>query len=95
MFAIHPHFTNSSKTATLVEGLLVSLTLVLISYLGMKVWEHGNRLQNQASKLSFQSVPPLYNLDISTTVPRQYRPWKVGKYNMTMGIRRMPDEDWL
>ncbi|KAH7350773.1 hypothetical protein BKA65DRAFT_582791 [Rhexocercosporidium sp. MPI-PUGE-AT-0058] len=32
---------------------------------------------------------------MSTTVPRPYRPWKAGKYNMTMGIRRMPEEDWL
>ncbi|KAG4419193.1 hypothetical protein IFR04_007694 [Cadophora malorum] len=28
-------------------------------------------------------------------MPRAYRPWKAGKYNMTMGIRKMPEEDWL
>ncbi|KAG4440519.1 hypothetical protein IFR05_003989 [Cadophora sp. M221] len=95
MFAIDPQFTYLSITATFMEGILASLTLVFISYLCMKVWRHGNRRQNQRSKLSFRNVPPLNNFDISATIPRQYRPWKTGKYNMTMGIRRMPDEDWL
>jgi hypothetical protein len=45
--------------------------------------------------LDFSNIEPLPFFDVSKTKPRRYRPWKAGKYNMTMGIRKMPEEDWL
>jgi hypothetical protein len=38
---------------------------------------------------------PLSCFNVAKTEPHAYRPWKSGKYNMTMGIRKMPEEDWL
>jgi len=45
--------------------------------------------------LDFSKIKTLPNFNIRTTPPIPYRPWKAGKYHMTMGIRKMPEEDWL
>jgi hypothetical protein len=45
--------------------------------------------------LDFSELDPRSGFDVAKTEPHRYRPWKSGKYNMTMGIRKMPEQDWL
>ncbi|PUU79948.1 hypothetical protein B9Z19DRAFT_977084 [Tuber borchii] len=48
--------------------------------------------------LTFESPapPPYLDWDISTTKPLPYRPFRYGaKYNITMGLRKMPFEEWI
>ena len=42
---------------------------------------------------SVEEITPLLNFDIHTTEPRPYRPWSSGKFAMTMGIRKLPEDD--
>lgn len=51
--------------------------------------------ETKRSTLDFSKIQPLLGFDHSTALPRAYRPWKAGKYNMTMGIRKMPEDEWL
>jgi hypothetical protein len=45
--------------------------------------------------LDFSGLEPLPGFSVAKSEPYPYRPWKAGKYNMTMGLRKMPEEDWL
>ncbi|PSS27509.1 hypothetical protein M430DRAFT_82927, partial [Amorphotheca resinae ATCC 22711] len=38
---------------------------------------------------------PLPGFDLANTPPYPWRPWRAGKFHMTMGLRKMPEEDWL
>jgi len=42
---------------------------------------------------SAEEITPLLDFDIHTTEPRPYRPWSSGKFAMTMGIRKLPEND--
>lgn len=43
-----------------------------------------------------KSVTPLPEFDVENTAPHPYRPWRSGKFVMTMGIQKVEDEsDWL
>jgi hypothetical protein len=45
--------------------------------------------------LDFSNVKPLPGFDLANTPPYPWRPWRAGKFHMTMGLRKMPEEDWL
>ncbi|KUJ15783.1 uncharacterized protein LY89DRAFT_734932 [Mollisia scopiformis] len=45
--------------------------------------------------LDFSDVVPFPGFDVSSTLPFPYRPFRAGRYTMTMGIRKMPEDDWL
>jgi hypothetical protein len=55
----------------------------------------SRRLRARTRSLDFSNIKPLPCFNVEKTEPHRYRPWKAGKYNMTMGIRKMPEEDWL
>ena len=40
-------------------------------------------------------IRPISALDLPSTQPHPYRPWKPGKFQLTMGLRKMPAERWL
>jgi hypothetical protein len=42
---------------------------------------------------SVEEIIPLLDFDVHTTEPRPYRPWSSGKFAMTMGIRKLPEDD--
>jgi hypothetical protein len=42
-----------------------------------------------------EDIPPLLDFDISPANPHPYRPWSSGKFVMTMGIKKIAQEDWL
>ncbi|KAF2103965.1 hypothetical protein NA57DRAFT_70176 [Rhizodiscina lignyota] len=54
-------------------------------------WARGTATQ----PLDVECLKPNADFDIRNTEPRPYRPWRSGKFVMTMGIRKMPREDWL
>ncbi|KAL2071674.1 hypothetical protein VTL71DRAFT_12909 [Oculimacula yallundae] len=72
-----------------------SLALTLIIYSFKVGWERWNKLILRSSRLNFHDIPPLPDFNVCEIAPQPCRPWKAGKYNMTMGIRSMPEEDWL
>ena len=77
-------------------GILLSIAIALGSYTGGINWQQLNRFRNQRKPtLDFSGIEPLPSFDLATTQPYPYRPWKAGKYHMTMGLRKMPEEDWL
>ncbi|KAF4633586.1 hypothetical protein G7Y89_g4518 [Cudoniella acicularis] len=55
----------------------------------LKKYERG------PNALDFSSIQPVSDLDVEKKLPHPYRPWQAGKYHMTMGIRKMPEEEWL
>jgi hypothetical protein len=79
---------------------LLALLLLLISNLnGMSF---GLRFRRRHLKLGAsgtnveKSVTPLPGFDVENTPPHPYRPWRSGKFVMTMGIQKVGDEsDWL
>lgn len=40
-------------------------------------------------------ITPLPDFDVAKTKPQPYRPWKSGKFVMTMGLSKLNPEDWL
>jgi Haem-dependent oxidative N-demethylase, alpha subunit-like len=71
----------------------MTLLVVVLSFFCFAIWKMVPRARQQS--LNFSNIQRLSSFDVAKTAPRQYRPWKAGKYNMTMGIRKMPEEDWL
>ena len=57
--------------------------------------EKHDQLQDEEVALSFSSIPPIEDFDLEATEPYPYRPWMGGKFQMTMGIRKMNELDWL
>ena len=49
--------------------------------------------ENEDRKDPIEEIPPVPDFDIHTTDPRPYRPWLSGKFAMTMGIRKLPEDD--
>jgi len=86
--------TSSMIFAVIGTGLLV--TLVLGSYTAVHKWRRWHVLsKTQRPSLDLSRVTPLPLFDVANKKPHPYRPWKAGKYNMTMGLRKMPEETWL
>jgi hypothetical protein len=77
-------------TSIAVLGIVLLIAIPLSSYGCLKLF--GNR---KKPTLDFSGIQPLPSFDIAKTPPRPYRPWRAGKYHMTMGLRKMPEEDWL
>jgi hypothetical protein len=44
---------------------------------------------------SSDHVKPRTDFDLAATAPHPYRPWKSGKFVMTMGIRKIEPQHWL
>lgn len=40
-------------------------------------------------------ITPLPGFDVENTFPHPYRPWRSGKFVMTMGIQKVDESDWL
>ncbi|KAH7419997.1 hypothetical protein BKA64DRAFT_31206 [Cadophora sp. MPI-SDFR-AT-0126] len=87
------HLSNIS--VMIVFGISMLLVVYFQCFIVKKIWTHWIWTKKAGPKLDFRAVPALNDFDMSKTTPRAYRPWKAGKYNMTMGIRKMPEEDWL
>jgi hypothetical protein len=87
---------NFSATSSAISmgafALAGALGLYAISR-GLELWRAANKLKG--STLDFSNVQGLLDFDHTTAEPIAYRPWKAGKYNMTMGIRKMPEDEWL
>lgn len=81
-----------STSAISIALLTGTLGLYALSY----VFKHYRiTSKRKRATLDFSKIQPLLGFDYSTALPRAYRPWKAGKYNMTMGIRKMPEDEWL
>jgi hypothetical protein len=81
------------STAT---GITLSMAVAFVSCVCISIW----RLLNPVSKkeklsLDFSDIKPLHGFDLVNTPPYPWRPWRVGKFQMTMGLRKMPEDDWL
>jgi hypothetical protein len=77
-------------------GLFLSVAVAFGSYLCVVFWRWFNvETKPEKVSLNFSNIRALPDFDIRKTPPTPYRPWKAGKYHMTMGIRKMPEEDWL
>ena len=44
---------------------------------------------------SSTEIRPLDDFDVAKTEPHPYRPWKSGKFVMSMGIQKVRHEEWL
>ena len=87
---------RTPPTSILVGGILLLVTIALGSYAGAIDWQRLKVFRNRTKPtLDFSNVEPLSSFDIVNTLPYPYRPWKAGKYHMTMGLRKMPEQDWL
>ncbi|KAH8592744.1 hypothetical protein B0O99DRAFT_596901 [Bisporella sp. PMI_857] len=73
-----------------------SLFLAFAGYLCIVVLQHFNIVRKpKREPLDFSNITAVHDFDITKTPPYPYRPWRVGKFHMTMGIRKMPEDDWL
>ena len=83
-------------TSILVSGILVLVAIALGSYAGIIDRQRLKVFHNRTKPtLDLSNVGPLPSFDIANIPPYPYRPWKAGKYHMTMGLRKMPEQDWL
>ncbi|KFY15372.1 hypothetical protein V491_05701 [Pseudogymnoascus sp. VKM F-3775] len=84
--------------------LLSSITLVVILGVFLLLRKHKIFASNSANgspkvlvvkEVSSKSggITPDYDFDIHITPQRPYRPWSSGKFAMTMGIRKVPEND--
>jgi hypothetical protein len=67
----------------------ISISYLMLGYSGGK---NGNN-KNSTNENPFAEIAPFYDFNIDTTEPRPYRPWSSGKFAMTMGIRKLPEDD--
>lgn len=83
------------STSTVVLGIFLS-AFISIGLYKVTSWRSLKLFDNRRKKtLDFSKIQPLSSFDLAKTPPYPYRPWKAGKYHMTMGLRKMPEEDWL
>ncbi|KAF8865130.1 hypothetical protein BDZ45DRAFT_669020 [Acephala macrosclerotiorum] len=73
-------------------GILLSM-VALVAYGILAAWRYFTKPRVLA--LDFSDITPFPGLDVSNTLPFPYRPFRAGRYTMTMGIRKMPEDDWL
>lgn len=69
--------------------------LLCILFLCFTIWKRRKLFRGNARSLDFSNIQPLTDFDLMKTLPTPYRPWKAGRYNMTMGIRKMLEDEWL
>jgi hypothetical protein len=84
-----PSALKSSDSRT-IQVTLLTVLLSFTYFIARKMM-----FRTRKPSLDFSDIKSLPDFDIAKTEPHGYRPWKAGKYNMTMGIRKMPEEDWL
>lgn len=96
MALIPLYFIQLFSIPILILAILSMLISLRSNWCGStKAWKYWNWINKSNPRLAFHDVAPLPDFNVASTMPRAYRPWKAGKYNMTMGIRKMPEEDWL
>lgn len=71
----------------------MTLLVVVLPAFCFAIWKVIPRSRKES--LNFTNIQPLSSFDVGKAEPHRYRPWKAGKYNMTMGLRKMPEEEWL
>lgn len=80
-----------------IRGFLASILLVVVLFAfrstRRKKFCIGSETRNKA--LDFSQVKQLPDFDVFNTTPHPYRPWKAGRFSMTMGIRKMAEDEWL
>jgi hypothetical protein len=83
-------------TSMAVLGILLTIVIALGFHKSLISWKQVNHYGKwRRSTLNFSDVQSLPFFDLASTQPHPYRPWRAGRYHMTMGIRKMPEEDWL
>jgi hypothetical protein len=93
---LHDTLTASPTAILLFVGILLSAAIALSSYASIIDLQRWKFFRNRTKPtLSFSGIAQLPSFDIAKTLPHPYRPWKAGPYHMTMGLRKMPEEDWL
>jgi hypothetical protein len=75
-------------------GIFVLVTLAIYAIIRASNFFRINQRPGEV-RLDFSNICPTINIDHNMVEPHIYRPWKAGKYNMTMGIRKMPADEWL
>ncbi|OKL56284.1 hypothetical protein UA08_08456 [Talaromyces atroroseus] len=88
--------------------MLVNLEVgsVLLALLVVATWiQRRRRAEKSASSLAppihldskqgTTRITPLEHFNVDATEPHPYRPWSSGKFAMTMGIQKVPSEEWL
>ncbi|EXJ84060.1 hypothetical protein A1O3_04727 [Capronia epimyces CBS 606.96] len=50
---------------------------------------HENKNESESE------IHPLLDFDVATRPPHPYRPWRSGKFAMTMGVSKVKPEEWL
>ncbi|KIX08409.1 uncharacterized protein Z518_03065 [Rhinocladiella mackenziei CBS 650.93] len=55
----------------------------------------GEAPEEEKIPRSSTEIRPLLDLDVASTNPHPYRPWKSGKFVMSMGIQQVKHEEWL
>jgi hypothetical protein len=84
------------STFVVIAGIFLLIATALGAHTGNINWQRLKLLCGlKKPTLDFSDVQSLPSFDIAKTPPHPYRPWTAGKYHMTMGIRKMPEEDWL
>jgi len=77
-------------------GLFLSIAVAFGSLLCLIFWRWFKAVPSPENvSLNFSDIKALPDFDVRTTPPIPYRPWRSGKYHMTMALRKMPEEDWL
>jgi len=75
--------------------------LILLAVGQLVYWARQHRAQRQTGAdrdgdvTKATEIRPLLNLDVANTQPYPYRPWKSGKFVMSMGIQKVRPEEWL
>ncbi|TVY59599.1 hypothetical protein LSUE1_G010083 [Lachnellula suecica] len=88
------HFFGMLEMMSPMKILLLG-ALLLPTYFCIAIWKRKHRLGMRRQTLDFSKVQPLPEFKPEDTSPYPYRPWTAGKYNMTMGLRKMPADEWL
>lgn len=77
-----------------VVCLITVAALVTWQYL-LSIRQKGTALLAEQRDAFDAPVQAIVDLDIASTSPHPYRPWKPGKFQLTMGLRKMVAEQWL
>lgn len=83
-----------SPFTTVIIGIMLSMALATFYALSV-IYQHLKQGTEWKRSLDFSNIPALPFFDITNAGLHPYRPWKAGKYHMTMGIRKMPEAEWL
>ena len=81
-----------TSVANTLYLLIVPLLLACGCY---AVWHYWTVRQQDTKSSILQKYNPTTGVDIKEVPPHPYRPWKAGKFYMTMGLQKMPEDEWL